>query len=48
MKELIVTKDPVVLEGFQSIMKLSKFGNFNLSGAQLIQNHGKLLLKGRM
>ena len=31
MKEVIVTKDPVLLEGFQSILKLSQYGKYNLA-----------------
>ena len=31
MKEVIVTKDPVLLEGYQSVMKLSQYGKYNLA-----------------
>lgn len=31
MKEVIVTKDPVILEGYQSILKLSKYNKYNLA-----------------
>ena len=31
MKEVIVTKEPVLLEGFQSILKLSQYGKYNLA-----------------
>jgi len=31
MKEVIVTKEPVVLEGYQSILKLSQYGKYTLA-----------------